>query len=76
MVVAPTVARAFDEMVYLERACETVVTAYMTGRDLRVASHAVAAKTAQQWANYPQAGDKHFAALRDILDAEEPEYRE
>jgi ribulose-5-phosphate 4-epimerase/fuculose-1-phosphate aldolase len=75
MVVAPTVARAFDEMVYLERACETVVTAYMTGRPLRVASHAVAAKTAQQWADYPEFGEKHFAALRGILDEEEPDYR-
>lgn len=76
MTVADTVARAFDEMVYLERACETVVTAYMTGKELRIAPHAVAAKTAQQWADYPGFSDKHFQALKGILDAEEPEYRQ
>ncbi|MEQ8604343.1 MAG: class II aldolase/adducin family protein [Marivibrio sp.] len=76
MVVAETVARALDEMIYLERACETVVTAYMTGRELRVAPHAVAAKTAQQWADYPGFSDKHLGAIRAILDEEEPGYRE
>ncbi|MFC6857050.1 class II aldolase and adducin N-terminal domain-containing protein [Marivibrio halodurans] len=76
MVVGETVARAFDEMVYLERACETVVTAYMTGQPLRRASHEVASKTARQWAEYPAFGEKHFAALRAILDEEEPDYRQ
>ena len=66
MVVAENVARALDEMIYLERACETVVTAYMTGRELRVAPHEVAAKTAQQWADYPGFSEKHLGADFDI----------
>lgn len=76
MVVAENVARALDEMIYLERACETVVTAYMTGRELRVAPHEVAAKTAQQWADYPGFSEKHLGAIRAILDEEEPAYRD
>lgn len=76
MVVAENVARALDEMIYLERACETVVTAYMTGRELRVAPHEVAAKTAQQWTDYPGFSDKHLGAIRAILDEEEPAYRD
>ena len=37
-VVAPTVALAFDELYHLERACETLVTAYTTGKELKVVS--------------------------------------
>ena len=70
MIFAPSVAYAFDEMYYFERSAETLVTAYMTGKPLRVASHAVAEKTARQWREYPGLGDLHFAELRAMLDAE------
>ena len=76
MVVGETPARAFDELYHFERACETLITAYSTGKKLRVVSPQVAAKTAQQWADYPEFADKHFAALLDILDEEEPDYRD
>ena len=73
--VGETVAKAFDELYYFEKACETLITALSTGRELNVASPEVAEKTAQQWENYPGSCEKHFAALRDILDEEEPAYR-
>lgn len=76
MTVGETVARAFDELYYFERACETLFTALSSGRELNVASDAVAEKTAQQWENYPGLGEKHFQALKDILDEEEPDYRD
>ena len=75
MIFAPTVAYAFDEMYYFERSAETLVTAYMTGKPLRVASHAVAEKTAAQWREYPGIGDLHFAELKAILDDEGCDYR-
>jgi ribulose-5-phosphate 4-epimerase/fuculose-1-phosphate aldolase len=75
MVFAPTVAYAFDEMYYFERSCETLISAYMTGKPLRVASHDVAEKTARQWREYPGLGDLHFAELKAILDAEGSDYR-
>src|SRR5258708_35940872 len=53
MVVRDTVAKAFDELYYLERACETLITAYMTGKELCISSHEVAKKTAAPLANYP-----------------------
>lgn len=71
-----SVADAFDEMYYFERACETLVTAYMTGRELAVVSEAVARKTAQQWLEQPTYPGLHFRALREILDREEPDYRD
>lgn len=74
MATGSTVARAFDELFYFERAARTLVTAYMTGQPLRVLDDDVAEKTARQWEQMP-AADKHFAELMAILDAEEPEYR-
>lgn len=74
MVTAPSVAQAFDELFYFERAARTLVTAYMTGRPLRVMSDEVAEKTARQWEQF-SGHENHFRELQAILDAEEPEYR-
>lgn len=74
MATGPSVARAFDELFYFERAARTLVTAYMTGQPLRVLDDDVAEKTARQWEQMP-AADKHFGELMTILDVEEPEYR-
>jgi ribulose-5-phosphate 4-epimerase/fuculose-1-phosphate aldolase len=76
MVTGETVARTFDELYYFERAAETLITAWTTGRDLRIAPDRVARKTAEQWQSYPEFGDRHFQALKDILDEEEPDYRD
>jgi len=75
LVVGPTVAQCFDDIYYFERAAETYITALSTGRELNVASDAVAEKTARQWAEYPGFAEKHLAAIREILDDEEPDYR-
>lgn len=78
MVVGENVARAFDELYYFERACETYVTALATGKPLRVASDEVAETTARQWEDYVQRvgiADAHLRELREILDREEPDYK-
>jgi len=76
MVFADTVAEGFDLFYYFERACQTYVSALSTGRPLRIASDDVARKTARQWAEYPNIADRHFTALKAILDEEEPDYRD
>jgi ribulose-5-phosphate 4-epimerase/fuculose-1-phosphate aldolase len=78
MVVGENVARAFDELYYFERACETYVTALSTGMPLRVASDEIAETTARQWEDYVQRvglADAHLRELREILDREEPDYK-
>ena len=75
MVVGETVAQAFDSLYFLERAAETMVTAYMTGQPLRMIPDEIARQTAQQWADYPNYGEKHLAELKRILDEEESDYR-
>lgn len=75
MVIGETVGRAFDTLFYIERAAETLVMAYMTQQPLRIMPDEVARRTAQQWADYPEAAEKHFAELKRILAEDEPDYR-
>ena len=75
MVAASSVAQAFDDLYYFERACETYLTALATGRPLRIANDEVARKTARQWQEYPDFAERHFAALRRMLDRQEAGYR-
>lgn len=75
MATGTSVAQVFDELYYYERAAETLMTAYATGKELRIASPEVAEKTATQFEEYLDFCDLHLQAIRDILDKEEPEYR-
>jgi ribulose-5-phosphate 4-epimerase/fuculose-1-phosphate aldolase len=75
IVIADSVAQAFDELYYLEKAAQVQVLALSTGRELEIIPAATAARTCQQWREYPQFAELHFAALVGILDRESPEYR-
>ena len=75
IVIGPTVAQALDEMYYLEKAAKLQVLALSTGRPLALIPEPLAALACAQWNDYPTAYcDMHFAALKQILDQEEPEY--
>jgi ribulose-5-phosphate 4-epimerase/fuculose-1-phosphate aldolase len=76
LVAAPTVAEAYDDLYYLERACRTLMLAYATGRPLNVMPHELAERTAQGWEAYPSYAEAHFREMRAILDAEAPSYAE
>ena len=71
---ANTVAKAFDDLFYYERSCETLIGAYQTGKKIHQVSHEIATKTAAQWQKY-DASDMHFDALKRILDQEEADYK-
>jgi ribulose-5-phosphate 4-epimerase/fuculose-1-phosphate aldolase len=64
IVTGPTVAWAFDDLYYLERACMHQVLAMSTGRPLRLIPEHVAARTARQMDGERQQSDLHLAALR------------
>ena len=74
MVVADTVAAAFDELYYLEKAAQLQVLAMSTGRPLQLIAHEAAALACKQWLAYPQAAELHFKELLAILDDESPDY--
>jgi ribulose-5-phosphate 4-epimerase/fuculose-1-phosphate aldolase len=72
-----TVAEAFDELYYFEKACETYLTALSTNKELNIVSSEVAEKTAQEWENYPvNMGEQHLKEIKKILDKEDISYRE
>ncbi len=76
IVVGESVARAYDDLYYLERTCELQVLAMQTGRKLRRLSDAVTRQTAAQMAPERPNARMHFAALKRLLDRSEPDYAE
>ena len=76
LVTAPSIAFGFDEMVYFERAAQTLMIALASGRKLRVVPDDVARLTAKQWLDYPHLAADHLNAVKAILDREEPDYRQ
>jgi ribulose-5-phosphate 4-epimerase/fuculose-1-phosphate aldolase len=67
-----SVAQAFDDLYYLERASMLQVIAQSMGKRLRVVPEEIAQHTAQQMAGESQQAKLHFEALKRILDREEP----
>jgi ribulose-5-phosphate 4-epimerase/fuculose-1-phosphate aldolase len=63
----PSVAWAFDDLYYLERACMHQVLAQGTGKPLKLIPEAVAAPTAKQIAGERQQSELHLKALRRMF---------
>lgn len=76
IVVGETVARAYDDLYYLERACEIQVLAMQTGRPLRHIAKDVLEHTSAQMGPERESTPLHFAALKRVLDRDEPDYAE
>jgi ribulose-5-phosphate 4-epimerase/fuculose-1-phosphate aldolase len=78
LVVGASIAKAWDDLYYLERACEVQHLAQASGRSLRPIPAAIAARTAQQMRR-PGGRDSaalHLDSIKRQLDREAPEYRE
>ena len=75
IVTGKTIAEAFDDLYYLERACQLQVMAMQTGRSLRVVPQEIAAMTGRQMAGESQQALLHFEALKRMLDRDEPGWR-
>ena len=75
MVVGKTIAQAFNDLYYLERACQVQVLVMSTGRPLKLVGDNRAAGTFDPDGHEDYIyGEDHFAALKRILDAEDPSY--
>jgi len=75
IVVGASVAEAFDELYYLEKAAKLQVLALSTGHPLALVPDHLAARACEQWLGYTEAPHLHMQALREILDTDEPDYR-
>jgi ribulose-5-phosphate 4-epimerase/fuculose-1-phosphate aldolase len=75
MVLAPTIAAAWDDLYFLERACQVQCLALATGRQVLPVPTPIAEATARQ---IREADDEsarlHLASVKRTLDTEEPAY--
>jgi ribulose-5-phosphate 4-epimerase/fuculose-1-phosphate aldolase len=74
IVTGRSVAHAFDELYYLEKACQHLVLAYSTGKPLRPISDNLAASVAREWEEFDGFAQAHFGELKALLDAEDASY--
>jgi ribulose-5-phosphate 4-epimerase/fuculose-1-phosphate aldolase len=73
-VVGATVARAYDDFYYLEKAAEVQVTAMSMGRPLRVLADDESRRLAPGMVTPDHLAEAHFKAVRRLLDRVEPDY--
>jgi ribulose-5-phosphate 4-epimerase/fuculose-1-phosphate aldolase len=74
IVVGPTIATAFDRLYYLEEVCKRQILAMSTEKRLQRVPPNVVAQLSQDIALYDAYAQKHLAAIKRVLDREEPEY--
>ena len=77
--VGATVADAYDRLYYIERAAQVQVYAMWTGQPLKQLPDAVVEKTKRDIGGSsmfdgPSAAQRHFDALKRMLDRKEPDY--
>jgi len=75
IVSGPTVAQAYDDLYYLERAAMVQVLALQAGGPLHVVDEAFARHTAAQLAGEAPQSFLHFESLKRLLDRDEPGWR-
>jgi len=75
MIVGPSIAEAWDDLYYLERAAEVQRLAFTTGRPLKAVPQEVAERT---YAQMREGGDEsarlHLESIKRILSREEPDF--
>ena len=75
-VIGESVAHAFEELYFLERACRNVILALSPGRPLRPMIDAMAQELVDMWTRFSDQGVAHFEELKTLLDREDPSWRD
>ncbi len=75
IVCGPSIHAAFDDLYYLERACMLQVLAAGLGQPLRVVSERIAKLTRAQMDDASVQAELHLAALKRLLDRDQPGWR-
>jgi ribulose-5-phosphate 4-epimerase/fuculose-1-phosphate aldolase len=77
MVIGPTIAEAWDDLYYLERAAEVQVKAMSTGRPLVQVDPDVARKAYEQMREGdPESARLHLESVKRVLARQEPDFAE
>ncbi len=74
MVVGRTIASASDRLYYLEEVCKRQILAMSTNRPMQHVPPHIVRRLADDDALSHAYADKHLAAIKRVLDREEPEY--
>ena len=75
IVTGATVQDTFNDLYYLERAAKVQVLAKSTGQHMRRIPERVRSRTRQQASTEnARVADRHFKALRRMLEKEEPDF--
>lgn len=74
LVTGETISKAFDDLYYLERACQVQILAHSTGLPRKTVDAQTAQRTYNQFADDQPFADAHLAAIRRILDRTCPDY--
>ena len=77
--VGSTVADAYDRLYYIERAAQVQIYAMWTGQPLKQLPAPVVEKTKRDYSGSskfegPSPAQRHFDALKRMLDRKEPDY--
>lgn len=76
IVLGNSIAEAWDDLYYLERACHVQYLALSTGREIVPVDREVAKAAAQQMNEEDEASARlHLESIKRVLDAEEPDYK-
>ena len=79
-VIGKSVAHAYNNLYYIERAAQVQLYAMWTGQKLKELPPAVVEKTLRDYSSGNYGGiphwEHHFNALKRILDRQEPDYRD
>lgn len=75
-VTGDTVADAFEDLYFFEKAAQTLILARSSRQDLAVLSDEVARNTAKGWRAYRGMGQRHFDYLKSTLDGDDPSWRQ
>lgn len=74
LAVGPSVAAAYTDLYFLERACQLQLYATAGGAPLRRLEERVLEHTARQFKEVEGNAELHFAALKRLLDRDDPDY--
>jgi ribulose-5-phosphate 4-epimerase/fuculose-1-phosphate aldolase len=75
MVIGPTIAQAWDDLYYLERAADVQLRAMSSGRALKPVPAEIARRTAQQMNDGDAASARlHLESVKRILARAEPDF--
>lgn len=75
IVTGPSVAEAFDDLYYLEKACQAQIIALSSGQELREIPESMVKQVAPSMQmGLAHLRKLHFKAIQRILDREEPTY--